>query len=108
MSNKSTYIKATFDDTCTGWTKNRELNRIYLIYVQRYFNDLLRARGYVFLRDIYEYLGIPITKECVIYGWVYRDSDSFIDFGLTNIDQDTDNPNFKLGFNVDGDIFSQL
>lgn len=46
-----------FDITCTGWTKKNEVNKLFLIRQRDYFNELLKARGYVYLNTIYEALG---------------------------------------------------
>ena len=46
-----------FDETCTGWTKFVDANVLYLGLQRDYLNDLLIARGYVYLNDIYESLG---------------------------------------------------
>lgn len=104
IKNRSIYARE-FNQTMVGWEDNREVNRIFLRAVQSYFNDVLMARGYVFLRDIYEKLGIPVTKESIIVGWHYDRKDhsahNYIDFGLNDTE---DGPNFVLDFNVDGDI----
>lgn len=58
----------------------------------------------MFLRDIYERLGFPVTKESIVVGWHYDRRDptmhNYIDFGLDG----EEGPNFTLDFNVDGDI----
>lgn len=94
-----------FNKSATDWTDDREFNKLYLRTMQSYYNDLLMARGYVFLRDIYERLGIPVTKESIVVGWYYDRKDpaahNYIDFGLENATEGTD---FMLDFNVDGDI----
>lgn len=46
-----------FDYSCIGWSKNREMNRMFLELQRRYFTDLLLNRGYVYLNEIYERLG---------------------------------------------------
>ena len=104
IKNRSIYARE-FNQTMVDWEDNREVNRIFLRAVQGYFNELLMARGYVFLRDIYEKLGIPITKESIVVGWYYDRKDqmahNYIDFSL---DDAFEGPNFMLDFNVDGDI----
>lgn len=103
-TNKEVYVKE-FNAGVHSWTTDRELNLEYLRITQTYYNELLRARGYVFLRDIYERLGIPITKDSIVIGWYYDQRNSnahnYIDF---NLDESQPGPNFTLGFNVDGDI----
>lgn len=104
IKNRSIYARE-FNQNVPSWTSDRELNRAFLRSAQGYFNEVLIARGYVFLRDVYERLGIPVTKDSIVAGWYYdrRDpaSHNYIDFGLESA---VDSLNFLLDFNVDGDI----
>ena len=58
-----------FDKTCSQWKNDKIQNRMTIRYYERYFVDLLSIRGYVFLRDIYELLGMHPTKESCTNGW---------------------------------------
>ena len=58
-----------FNNECTDWSPNKKRNEMYLRYQEDWFNIQLENRGYVFLRDIYETLGIQITKESCTNGW---------------------------------------
>lgn len=93
-----------FDSSCNAWDKDREFNLMYLQAAQNHYNDVLKARGYVFLRDVYEYLGIPVTAASLIAGWVYdlenKFTDNHIDFGI----QPTDGADIQMDFNADGNI----
>lgn len=94
-----------FNETLPSWTEDQVFNKIYLRTVQGYFNELLMSRGYVFLRDIYENLGIPVTKESIIVGWYYDPKDSELSNYIDLSFQETGNgSSFMLHFNVDGDI----
>lgn len=103
MDTLSKYARV-FDSSCVEWNKDRWFNMVHLRATQNYFNDILKARGYVFLRDIYEYLGIPVTRTSLNVGWVYdpknRFADNYIDFCI----QATDGADIQMDFNVDGDI----
>ena len=105
MKNVKSQYSQIFDFKCKEWSENREFNLMYLKTQERYFNDVLRDRGYVFLRDIHECLGIPVTKTSLFVGWFHDLSnpfiDNYIDFG---IEEDGCESNVKLDFNVDGDI----
>ena len=100
-----------FNSSCYAWEKNRKFNLLFLKAEQNYFNDVLRNRGFVFLRDIYELLGFPITKESVIVGWVYEKNnpigDNYIEFSIGDNDDET-NPDVKIDFNVDGNILDRI
>ncbi len=104
MLPKSKYARV-FDSSCKNWSKEREFNVMYLKAQQNYFNDILRHRGYVFLRDVYECLGFPITRISLFVGWYYDPTnafgDNYIDF---DIHKKEDGISIELDFNVDGDI----
>ena len=96
-----------FDKNSTLWENDINYNRMVLKYYQNYFNDLLKCRGYVFLRDIYEIFGIPITQESIVVGWYYRKDnpvgDCFVEFDIV------EGPDyFDIDFNVDGSILENF
>ena len=76
-----------FDENAVGWSKNHENNLVYLIHQKHYFEDLFKCRGYMYLNNIYESLGIKWdpTRENVL--WIYgQDAFSirFYRFGDSN------------------------
>lgn len=80
-----------FDDGCKGWTKNAELNKVFLLQRQEEANFLLKNRGLLTLNDVYDMLGIQRTKYGQHAGWVYTEDgsagDNFVDFGIFDIDK---------------------
>jgi Family of unknown function (DUF6353) len=107
-----------FDQTSTCWSKDPEYNRLFLINVQNYVNDLLHARGHVFLNEVYDRLGIDRSNAGAVVGWIMRrdgTTDNYIDFGIFNADSDRvrDFVNGREGsilldFNVDGVIWDKI
>lgn len=108
-----------YDDGCIGWEKDPELNLMFLTQQQNYANDKLKEKGYLFLNEVYDMLGIPRTKAGQIVGWVYDEKhpigDNFVDFGIF----DANNPATRrfvngyertilLDFNVDGNILDLM
>ena len=81
-------IKKRFDRNCPNWDKTKILNEMFLKANQIWFNDLLQAKGYMFLSECYDILGIPLTKESCTGGWVKgvakRDEDC-VDFSFVPI-----------------------
>lgn len=71
MRNTKSKYAQMFDSTCKDWEKDRRYNLMYLKAQEYYFNEVLRARHYVFLRDILEYLGLPVTKASLFVGWYF-------------------------------------
>ena len=102
MSQNISKYGKIFDKNSPLWSEDQESNDLYLRSTQMYFTDLLKVRGYVFLRDVYEMLGIPITKTSIFVGWHVKSdiSDRYVDFGATLLNDGT----YQLDFNVDGDI----
>lgn len=76
MKTKSKYARV-FDSSCANWDKDQYFNRLYLRSQEIYFNDMLRARGYVFLRDVYECLGFPLTRTSLFVGWYDAPANAF-------------------------------
>lgn len=114
--NCSQYAKV-FDESCVGWTKNPEYNMNFLKHTQNYCNDMLKSRGYLFLNEVYNMLGLPRTNTGTKVGWVYDEKnpigDNFVDFGIFDYAYNKDFVNgFEstaiLDFNVDGDILKYI
>lgn len=96
-----------FDAACDNWNNDANLNRSFLSGAQNYFNDKLHTVGYVFLSDIYRYLGFRETPECRVVGWTLDgNGDGYIDFGFDQDDMFMSgyNKDVWLDFNVDGPI----
>lgn len=104
-----------FDESSTAWEKSPEHNLMFLRAEQNYANDVLVARGRLFLNDVYERLGIPKTKAGQVVGWIYDTEnpkgDNYVDFGIYDghreVKRDFVNGyerSILLDFNVDGVI----
>lgn len=102
-----------FDETADGWVRDAERNKYFLKVQQDYANELLRARGYVFLNEVLDMLGIQRTPAGQSVGWVYNSEkgDGYIDFGVFDIRCEANRrfvncleKSVWLNFNVDGDI----
>lgn len=105
-----------FDETCMGWERDAEANKYFLLRQQDYANEKLKARGYLFLNEVLEMLGIHHTKAGQVVGWMLNgDGDGYVDFGIFDHRIEA-NRNFVngleksiwLNFNVDGNILDNL
>lgn len=76
----------------TGWTKNAELNKVFLLQQQNYANDKLRLNGLLTLNEVYDMIGAPRTAYGQLAGWVYTEDssvgDNFVDFGIFDINSE--------------------
>lgn len=117
---------STIDDTSKiwyegnpGWTKDPELNLMYLKQQQAFATDKLRTNGVLFLNEVYDMLGYPKTPAGAVLGWIYDEKhpvgDNFVDFGLYDV-KDIQKAKFLGGvernvvleFNHDGYILDKM
>ena len=71
----------TFDQSNPNWVRNPDHNTFFLRSMQNLCNDLLSARGVLFLNDVLDQLGISRTQAGQLLGWSRADGD-FVDFQL--------------------------
>lgn len=111
----SDYARYFAPGEALGAEQNSDYNRQFLNVQQEVANNMLRAKGYLFLNDVYELLGIErsIAGQCV--GWIYdkhanEHGDNFVDFGIREVFRPCAAGNYErvylLDFNVDGDILN--
>lgn len=104
-----------------NWEKDQSYNLMFLTSRQQYANDLLKMHKKVYLNDVRKLVGLPITDDGQMVGWIYdpenpeHNGDNYIDFGIKELtlkqqfDMDADYRNPKepvilLTFNVDKGI----
>lgn len=117
--NEHSEFAVFFDDGCKGWTKDPEHNKAILLQQQNYCNEMLKARGHLFLNEVYDLLGISRTKAGNVVGWFYdKDNpvgDNFVDFGIFDANRarvrafvNGYERTILLDFNVDGNILDLI
>lgn len=105
-----------FDKTSRNYETNRDFNMMFLRAQQNYANDVLRARGHLFLNEVYDMLDLPRTTAGQIVGWTYDpeapESDGYVDFRILEIVKENENGTYEPAIiidpNVDGDILSKI
>lgn len=104
-----------FDETNPFWYRNAEKNMTFITLQQSYANDLLNIRGCVFLNEVYDLLGFKRTQAGSVVGWKKSGDDSYIDFGIFNVNNpkardfvNGDEYSVILDFNVDGVIWDLI
>lgn len=98
------HYHAQFDSSCAAWTNNPEYNQICLNAQERYFNDLLRSRGWVMLNEVQHALGFPQTTAGCIVGWIFAPGTRFVAFNATPNLVEGIGVVHNLHFNVNGII----
>lgn len=105
-----------FDKTSRNYETNRDFNMMFLRAQQNYANDLLRARGHLFLNEVCDMLDLPRTIAGQIVGWTCDpsapESDGYVDFRITEVVKENEDGSFEPAIiidpNVDGDILSKI
>ena len=118
-----------FDEASREWSRDANQNFMFLRAQQRYANEKLRVRsteskdgkGYMFLNEVREALGLDPTREGQIFGWIYDPDDSvplndnYIDFGIYDYHSEAKRDfldgyerNILLDFNVYGPIIDLI
>lgn len=97
----------------TQWCKIHDYNLEFLTRKEAHFNDMLAAKGFVTINDVFDELGFDRTEAGMICGWRYKSErgDGYISFHPRGIDgkwiMGTDGDSIILDFNIDGVIFDQ-
>lgn len=107
-----------FDSYSANWGKDHDYNMYFLLCQQNWANDCLKARGHVFLNEVYDLLGLDRSKAGAVVGWIQSkngETDNHISFGVfdgkTQVARDFVNGYegaILLDFNVDGVIYDQI
>lgn len=101
-----------------AWRDDPLLNYATVLDAQNTANNLLKAKGYLFLNEVYKILGLPPTVDGQIVGWdMCGNGDRMIDFGVFEGPHQLEvnklfcagkTRNCLLDFNVDGPILGAL
>lgn len=108
-----------FDESNPNWKKDDYYNVMFLRDIQDWANDMLKAKGILFINEVYDALDIPRTKEGQFYGWIYDPDhpigDNFVDFGIYNTNRPAVHDfingyerSVLLDFNIDGNVYDYL
>lgn len=94
---------ATFDSRSIEWNRNKGYNRIFIRAQEHYWNDMLNARGHVFLNEIYDGLGLPRIAAGQLVGWI-ADGQFHIEFKQEEIEDSV----ILLYFDTHGVIYDKI
>lgn len=120
-----------WDENAMEWCANRDIQFLTLRSLENHFNQELNARGVVFLNDVYKALGLPMSKDAALVGWIkdYEKpkmaklaaelgrvpGDGVISFGVFENESPSaraylsgDDDRVVLDFNVDGVIYDLI
>lgn len=113
----SSYLRV-FDETNDNWRAIPGFNMAYIKNQQNYANDLLQARGHLFLNEVYDSLGFERIPMGQSVGWVIEKDgvgDNYVDFNIFGGDSESSHRfvnglenSVWLDFNVDGIIIDKI
>lgn len=101
-----TILKKYGEDTSGKWSSDQDVNALFLRTVQNFLNDKLQIRGFVFLNDVYNDLGMRLTSQGAISGWLKSRGNS-IQFAGPELEIDK-NGAITLIFVTDGIIYDKI
>jgi hypothetical protein len=113
----SAYARFYDEVSSRNWSPDPDVNVIFLRTVQNWSNDRLRARGHLFLNEVFSELGLSHTHAGAVVGWRWNKNsgDDFVDFGIWDSGRETVIDFFNgregailLDFNVDGVIYDKI
>lgn len=93
-----------YDDSSAAWTKDEEFNRVFIMHQERYLSDVLSVKGYLYLNEVYDCLGMARSKAGQLVGWIYEEGKSV---KISILERKDDN-SLLLDFNVDGIIIDKM
>ena len=104
-----------FNADSSSWSTDPSVNYFFLKCQQGYANDMLKARGHLFLNEVYDMLGMPRSTAGSVVGWVMGAGDDYVNFGVL-LDNDMCIVDFfysadgeiLIDFNVDGVIYDKI
>lgn len=105
-----------FNRDSPEFSRDYATNIFFLEGKQKWANLRLKARGHLFLNEVYDMLGLPRTEAGQLVGWMMdKNGDDRVEFdiyGIKNISGIDPNTGWSrpvlLDFNVDGIIYNLL
>lgn len=102
-----------------NWENDSDYMELFFNRTQRYANDILRSRGYLYLNTVYEMMALKQSKAGHQVGWVYRkdnpegDNQVVLTIKKVQIPRSADPEDgyqqaYLIDFNVDGDIYNRM
>lgn len=113
----SPYAALFAEESSANWYPNEDNNIFFLNAQRSWLNDRLNSRGFLFLNEVKEALGLPIDAKGQQVGWIAgtKYGDGYVDFGINGVDDGRiadflrgDQGGIWLDFNVDGVILDLI
>lgn len=98
------------------WEDDEQFMETFFQLQQNFLNDLLKAKGFVTLNEVYRELGIRETNDGMVVGWIYDpkfpNGDNYIELrvhktNVMNEDNELEEA-YEVDFNCDGLIYDLI
>jgi hypothetical protein len=99
-------VKVVYDESSKTWTPDPDVNRLFLDTMNNHLRDRLKARGHLFLNEVFDELDLPRTSEGQLKGWLYSEGDTIQLW--TEIRHSEDASSIKILFEIDGVIYDKI
>lgn len=94
-----------FNKSSSFWHNDLDWNLFFLRTREHYANDILKAKGHLFVNEIYDMLGMPRTSMGAVTGWIMNDG-AYVDFGIKV--EPKAKSYIRLNLNAQGVIFDKI
>lgn len=72
MDTKKLTVTKLFDCDHPYWANDQKHNLLVVKTILMYCYERFKTRRYLFLNEVYQELGIPVTRQGQIAGWVFN------------------------------------
>lgn len=98
------------------WEEDEQYMETFFQLQQNFLNDLLKAKGFLTLNEVYRELGIKETNDGMVVGWIYDpqypNGDNYIELRVHKITILDENGKpedaYEIDFNCDGLIYDLI
>ncbi len=97
-----TKVGVIFDESSPNWSRIDMNNLMFLRMTMNYAQNMLQARGHVFVNEIFDMLGLKRRPFGQLLGWVHPQTD------LVIYDVEKQDDHYILTFYTQGDIHESI
>lgn len=112
---RSIYARCFEKGMSDNWDPRPHHNQMFIQCQENWANQMLQARGHLFLNEVYDMLGLERTPAGQVVGWVRGHGDDYVTFGVLENNKENaarflrgDEQSVWLDFNVDGVVYDKI
>lgn len=97
-------VTMKFDEKSRHFSQHHDVNMYFVKTIFNYMSDRFKARGFLFLNDMLEELGLPRTSEGQLIGWIDLEEKK----PWWEMETSTENDDIVLKFFTDGVMYDKI